>query len=260
MGSRAEGAGGRKPPPSAPNLQGHEGESRVAGTRALRAASRSREGEQRVCEAALVWKLVRNGLRYRCLRRSRAPCRPQALSLEVTRRCVARCRMCNIWRSSPAPPDMPLPRWSAVLASPALADLRELDLTGGEPFLRDDLTDLVLCAAALAPGHFPRLRTVAITTNGFLTDRVLAAAERMAGPLGERGIDLVFACGCDAVGPLHDRIRGFPGGWKRLVETLEGLAALRQSHRHLVLGIKVTVGPWNVATWSASPISPRSVT
>jgi MoaA/NifB/PqqE/SkfB family radical SAM enzyme len=190
--------------------------------------------------------LLRNGLRYRRLRRTGAFCLPQALSLEVTRRCVARCRMCNIWRTPEGVRDLPLERWVALLASPALADLRELDLTGGEPFLRGDLTELVRRVAELAPGRFPRLRTVAITTNGFLPDRVLAGAQRMAGFLGGQGVDLVFACGCDGVGSLHDEVRGFPGGWGRLVETLDGLATLRESHPNVVLGLKVTVGPWNV--------------
>lgn len=196
--------------------------------------------------AGLAWRLLRNGVRYRRARLSGAPCRPQALSLELTRRCLARCRMCNIWRTPADLPELPLERWAGILAAPPLADLRELDLTGGEPFLRADLEALILCAAGLAAGRLPRLRTVAVTTNGFLTERVLGVAERVAGALGQHGVDLVFACGCDAVGPLHEEIRGFPGGWGRLEATLDGLAALRASHPNLVLGLKVTVGPWNV--------------
>jgi MoaA/NifB/PqqE/SkfB family radical SAM enzyme len=89
------------------------------------------------------------------------------------------------------------------------------------------------------------LRTVAITTNGILTDRVLERTREIIGPLRDRGIDLVLACGMDAVGDLHDRIRNFPGAWEKLQKTLSGLHSLRKDHSNLVLGIKTTVVPAN---------------
>jgi MoaA/NifB/PqqE/SkfB family radical SAM enzyme len=49
----------------------------------------------------------------------------------------------------------------------------------------------------------------------------------------------------DAVGDLHDRIRNFPGAWKKLQETLSGLRNIRKGHSNLVLGIKTTVVPLN---------------
>ncbi len=59
-------------------------------------------------------------------------------------------------------------------SGPRTRDLRELDITGGEPFLRDDLVRLVEAVCRLKRVHLRRLRSVAITTNGVLTDRVLA--------------------------------------------------------------------------------------
>lgn len=194
----------------------------------------------------LLARLIANGLRHRAGRLTGRPAPLQALSLEITHRCVARCLMCNIWKIPASVKDLPLSAWVGLLSSPGLEDLRELDITGGEPFLREDLTDLVATAAELKASRLPRLRGVAITTNGFLTRRILEATPAMAQRLGEKDIDLVFACALDAPGELHDRIRGVAGGWARLQATLEGLMALRETHPNLILGIKTTVLPQTV--------------
>ncbi|AJY71376.1 hypothetical protein RW64_18365 [Geobacter sulfurreducens] len=194
---------------------------------------------QRAC------KLIRNGIRYRLLRQTGKPCRIEAISLEITHRCICRCSMCNIWQIPSHVPDLELSEWLRLLSSPELRSLRELDLTGGEPFLRHDLGELLQGICRLQPTIFPALRTVAITTNGIMTDRILVRTREILGPLRDRGIDLVLACGMDAVGDLHDRIRSFPGAWEKLQETLSGLCRIRKAHPNLVLGIKTTVVPLN---------------
>jgi MoaA/NifB/PqqE/SkfB family radical SAM enzyme len=90
------------------------------------------------------------------------------------------------------------------------------------------------------------LCSVAITTNGFLTDKVLTAVGAVIAPLEQAGVTLVFACGFDAVGETHDRIRTFKGGWEKLHATIEGLKELRENHPSLVLGIKTTITRHNV--------------
>jgi len=154
--------------------------------------------------------------------------------------------MCNIWRIPKEVADLDLSVWTGLLAAPELKGLRELDITGGEPFLREDLPDLLRWVCRAQPGHFPGLRTVAITTNGILTDRILRTVRDIIGPMQRLGIDLVLACGTDAVGPLHDQIRNFPGAWDKLSTTLGELREMRASHPNLVLGIKTTIVPQNV--------------
>ena len=192
-----------------------------------------------------TWKLTCNGIRYRRLKYAGKPHRLEAISLEITHHCICRCSMCNIWKIPPHVPDLDLADWLGLLSSPELRYLRELDLTGGEPFLRNDLGELLRGICDLQPINFPELRTVAITTNGILTDRILECTKEIIGPLQNRGIDLVLACGVDAVGDLHDRIRNFPGAWKRLQETLSGLQRIRKDHSNLILGIKTTIVPLN---------------
>jgi MoaA/NifB/PqqE/SkfB family radical SAM enzyme len=192
-----------------------------------------------------TWRLTCNGIRYRLLKYTGKPHRLEAISLEITHRCICRCSMCNIWQIPSQVRDLDLSDWLKLLSSPELRHLRELDLTGGEPFLRNDLGKLLQGICDLKPTNFPQLRTLAITTNGILTDRILERTQEIISPLRTRGIDLVLACGMDAVGDLHDRIRDYPGAWNKLRETLSGLCSIRKSHSNLVLGVKTTVVPLN---------------
>ena len=193
----------------------------------------------------ILLTLAGRGVRFRCLKAMGLPGKPEALSIEVTRRCIAKCVMCNIWRM-PAVPELAAADWLKLLESPVLSELKELDVTGGEPFLRDDIVELLLGIGRLKSTHLKQLCSVAITTNGFLTDKILKDVGSVIGPLEQSGVTLVFACGFDAVGETHDRIRNFKGGWERLNATLQGLKALREKHPSLVLGIKTTVTRHNI--------------
>jgi MoaA/NifB/PqqE/SkfB family radical SAM enzyme len=196
--------------------------------------------------AIIAARLVRNGARYRYLRLAGKPGKPQAASLEVTHRCVCRCLMCNIWRIPESVPDLPLAEWLALLSSDLLGDLRELDITGGEPFLRDDLAALVEGICELTPSHLRRLRSVAITTNGALSERVVDAVAQMLGPMKRAGLELIVACALDAIGETHDQIRRYPGAYERVDRCIGGLVELRKSHPNLIIGVKTTVIPENV--------------
>ncbi len=194
----------------------------------------------------LLITLAVRGVRFRFLKALGRPGRPEAISLEVTRRCVAKCIMCNIWQMPATSSELKANDWLKLLESPILSNLKELDITGGEPFLLDDIVELLLGIATLKKSHLNHLCSVALTTNGFLTAKVLKVVDTVIVPLEQAGVSLVFACGFDAVGDVHDRIRGVKGGWERLNATLQGLKLLREKHPSLVLGIKTTVTRHNI--------------
>lgn len=196
--------------------------------------------------AAIIARLCLNGLYFRWLRAAGKPVRPTAVSIEVTHDCIARCLMCNIWKIPAKVPNLPVTDWLRLLASPELVDLRELDVTGGEPFLRSDLEDLFSGICELKRSHLKNLKAVALTTNGFLTRRVVAAVEDIAGRLHRENIELVMVCAMDAAGPVHDRIRRVKDAWPKLNATIQGLAALRRTHPNLIVGLKTTILPINV--------------
>jgi MoaA/NifB/PqqE/SkfB family radical SAM enzyme len=99
--------------------------------------------------------------------------------------------------------------------------LIQLTISGGEPYLRDDLPEIVRA--------FVRendVRFVTLTTNAFLPDRVIPATERI---LAENPRTLFnFCISIDDIGERHDAIRGVRGGFERLMETYRGAVKLRE--------------------------------
>jgi MoaA/NifB/PqqE/SkfB family radical SAM enzyme len=195
----------------------------------------------------LAGRLFFNGLYFRYLKWRGKPGRPQALSLEITHDCIARCLMCNIWKVPREVPNLPVEDWIQLLSSDLFADLRELDITGGEPFLRKDLPDLFVGICDLKLESLRQLKSIALTTNGLLTDRVLNDTENILPQLMEKGLELVMVCALDGIGETHDKIRNVKQAWRKVQETLEGLIILREKFPNLHLGLKTTVLPANIS-------------
>ncbi len=195
----------------------------------------------------IALRLFARGLKYYVLRVSGFSSKIEALSIEVTRRCIAKCIMCNIWKTPSHIKDLPLSEWLGLLRSPLFTALKELDITGGEPFLRDDLSQLILGVCDLTSHNLRKLKTIAVTTNGFLTDKILITINHTIKHLQEHNIDLVLALAMDGIGNTHDRIRRVKNGWDSLNETIERLTEVRNSYPNLILGLKNTIVPVNVS-------------
>ena len=194
----------------------------------------------------LVLRLIKNGTRFQYLKRTGKPGRPQAVSLEITHECIARCVMCNIWKIPREVPDLSADQWMRLLYADLFCDLRELDITGGEPFIRSDLADLLAGIGELKKNRLKVLKSIAVTTNGLLTERVLSTTEKMLPKLQNKDLDLVVVCAMDAVGELHNRVRNYKDAWSKVKNTIEGLIKLRDKHRNLIVGLKTTIVPLNI--------------
>jgi MoaA/NifB/PqqE/SkfB family radical SAM enzyme len=95
-----------------------------------------------------------------------------------------------------------------------------MTFSGGEPFLRRDLPDIILSAIDIC-----RPTVVNIPTNGWFTDRVVNGSERICREAPDTQLKINLSI--DHNDPhRHDEIRGAPGSWDRLMVTLERLKAL----------------------------------
>jgi MoaA/NifB/PqqE/SkfB family radical SAM enzyme len=145
----------------------------------------------------------------------------------VTFSCNARCIMCDSWRKS-AKGDLELAEIETIYR--ALPELDAVRLTGGEPFVRKDLPRI----AELVEQHLRPL-LLHITTNGFLTDRIVSFVEQR-----DKKTPLQLLVSLDGFGSKHDQVRGRPNAWKRTLATLEALAP-RQKELGLSLAVNQTV-------------------
>lgn len=153
--------------------------------------------------------------------------RPRVLTHTVSFRCNARCVMCDSWRL-PRQDELSIPEIDQIYGE--IPDVDVVRLTGGEPFVRKDLGDIVrLAAQHLHP------RFIHITTNGFLTDRILELVETRS-----TVTPLHILVSIDGVGDKHDEVRGVPRSYERAMETLRELAA-RKDRLNLRLAVNQTV-------------------
>ncbi len=209
--------------------------------------AKSNTGDYCEAEARLVW----NGLKFRGTGLLKATAKPTVISLAVTNRCNSHCIMCNIWKRASEEADiksreMPQERIIGMLSHPLLSEVVELDLTGGEPHLRDDLADIAIAIGGLKKSALPRLRSLIITSNGLLPPRIIANYRRILESLMGADIDLVSVNSFDGIGATHDLIRGTRGAFDLATKTIGGLMELREKYPNFIIGIKTTILPDNV--------------
>ncbi len=145
--------------------------------------------------------------------------RPLILDFAVTWRCNARCVMCDTWRSESNHPEVDSPELNpdqldGILARDAdfLQGVRKVGLTGGEPFLRSDLVELIRVLRRRLPSA-----RISVVSNGLLTRRILTALEQVRSFFPE----LIFSVSLDGLGPVHDQVRGVPGAYDKALTTIK---------------------------------------
>jgi Fe-coproporphyrin III synthase len=152
---------------------------------------------------------------------------PRLLTYIVTFRCNALCVMCDSWRKQ-GEGDLTLPEIEAIFRQ--LPRLHGVRLTGGEPFVRADFADI----AALVLRHL-RPALLHVTSNGFLTDRIVAFCEQR-----DRRTPLSLLVSIDGVGDKHNEIRGRKDAWDKSLATVKALAG-RQDELNMRLAVNQTV-------------------
>ena len=157
------------------------------------------------------------------------PGRVSRLFFFVTGRCNARCTFCcNLKRGEMAREgaveELSMDEIRAIAQS--IGRLPYVTLTGGEPFLRDDLADIVHV-------FWRECRTawVTVTTNGSRPSRILAGCVDVLQRCP--GLHLTIQCSVDAVGQAHDASRNMDGCFAKVSDTLVRLGRLREYHRAL---------------------------
>lgn len=124
-------------------------------------------------------------------------------SIITTYRCNCRCRMCDVWKY---PTDVDEEIKPSVLEK--LPQLDFCNVTGGEPFLRDDIEDIIAVLKKKA-------KRIVISTNGFFTDKILA--------LAEKNNDIGIRVSIEGLKDVNDELRGIDGGFDHGLATLKEL-------------------------------------
>lgn len=153
--------------------------------------------------------------------------RIQDIVLAVTYKCNSRCVMCNIWKTQNNALEI---RVEDLASLPR--NLKNINITGGEPFLLDNLVELLGAVVRVCPKA-----AIIISSNGFATELILENMKRII----ELKPNIGIAISIDGIGEAHDRIRGVEGGYNKVIATVNGLKKLGVKY----LKIAFTIGDYN---------------
>ena len=141
----------------------------------------------------------------------------------VTYRCNARCAMCSRYKA-PSRPEEEI----SIETIRKLPPMCFTNITGGEPFIRTDLKDIVRELSKKSD-------RIVISTNGFFTDRIVELCRQFP--------NVGIRISIEGLEQTNNDIRGLPDGFNRGYTTLEKLREMGMKD----VGFGMTVQDRNAA-------------
>lgn len=167
--------------------------------------------------------LIRNIVKYRLGILNE----PYLITFLPTLRCNARCTGCDIWKlEKESCKELTLSEIKSIFRQ--FRHLEIVKITGGEPFLRTDLPEILSFLT-------DTLRvTVQITSNGLLNKRIIETVRKFSSEKFHLCISL------DGIGDFVDQKRGIPNYFEQVMGTLRELAHIKRQSR-FYLSVNQTV-------------------
>ncbi|MCL4849751.1 MAG: radical SAM protein [Bryobacteraceae bacterium] len=149
---------------------------------------------------------------------------PPFLILFINSICNQKCEHCFYWRNLNRRDD--LSKEELFELSRSLGRIENLNLSGGEPFLRPEFGEI--CRQFIRQNQ---VRQIYVPTNGYFTDRTV---KQITETLKEPSLELFVAeISLDGLGEFHNQFRGSPGAFDKAMQTYEALARLQESDPRL---------------------------
>lgn len=150
----------------------------------------------------------------------------------VTSRCNCRCNHCFYWRELNNQAELTLSEIESI--SLTSGRIRSLMLSGGEPFIRNDLSEIADLFVSNAKVH-----TFSIPTNGTLSKNIITQVKNMC----QRFRSTLFKINVslDAFDEVHDRMRGCKGIFNQAVDTIKELICLRSGTSNLEINVTTVI-------------------
>lgn len=149
---------------------------------------------------------------------------PPFLVLFINSICNMRCEHCFYWRSLNQRNDLSFDE--IVALSESLGRIENLNLSGGEPFLRKEFG--AICRQFVKQNG---VRQIYVPTNGYFTERtVTQVRETLGAPELEL---LVVELSLDGLAEFHDEFRGARHAFEHAMQTYDALAELQREDPRL---------------------------
>ncbi len=162
--------------------------------------------------------------------------RPATLIHFVTERCNARCPFCFVdFRPSTDRADELSLQEIAQITKNLPRSLMNVNISGGEPFIRNDLTDIADLYLTNSSAQ-----SLFISTNGFYTSNIVRFCETMPDRHPEKTIFLSLSI--NQIGKKHDLLTAVDGMFERCIATFSAIKAFRPA---IIPSVSLTISPQN---------------
>jgi MoaA/NifB/PqqE/SkfB family radical SAM enzyme len=152
------------------------------------------------------------------------PSRPSFLVLFINSICNMKCEHCFYWTSLNKKDDLSVEEIFAL--SRSMGRIENLNLSGGEPFLRAEFADI--CRQFIRHNG---VRQIYVPSNGFFTDRTVA---QVTATLEEKDLDLlVVELSLDGMPEFHDKFRVAKNAFSKAMQTYEALVKIQETDPRL---------------------------
>ncbi|NVM18598.1 MAG: radical SAM protein [Candidatus Lokiarchaeota archaeon] len=160
-------------------------------------------------------KIARNQIEDTVRKWSNIP-KIRCIRYTTTWECNSKCDSCSIWKIDPKKNDiMTLKELERFASSDLLKDVRRIVISGGEPFLLEDLPERLQILHKSCPNAY-----FGMTANGLTPERTLRLVKRIFKLSPDINIG---SLGLSLNGPpeIHDRSRGIEKAFEKTIETYE---------------------------------------
>lgn len=163
---------------------------------------------------------------------------PPILIFFVTSRCNAKCSHCFYSKELNRKNDLMLSQIDKPI-SHSMGKIYKLILSGGEPFLREDLAEL--CELFYRNNQSEEIQ---IPTNGLAVEKIVSTISEICRRCSRARIYLNISL--DGTEDVHDRIRGVPGTYGAVMKLYQRLATIKPHFPNLNLVIVSTITKGNI--------------
>ena len=158
----------------------------------------------------------------------------------VTSMCNARCKMCFNWEhtdTAKVSNDLTFAEIKKIFSQ--FSSIQQLTISGGEPFLRQDLSEILEFIS-----HNNNVQMITLPTNGILTDQIVAKTKEILNKINK---NTHLRVGLSVVGieELHDEIVQVKGAFENIKKTHDKLMDFESEFENFNTDVNICCSTFN---------------
>ncbi len=159
---------------------------------------------------------------------------PMNYTVSLTYKCNSRCKTCNIYKKKSE--ELQVSDYEKIFKKLGKRPYW-ITLSGGEPFLRNDLVDI---CKVIYDNSKPAI--INIPSNGILTNKIVANVKAITEHCKKSQI--IINLSVDGIDEQHNKIRGVQDNYNKVMNTFKQLKKMKKTN--LAIGFHTVISRYNV--------------